>query len=130
LGMPVQIIRNDDWEEGIASSVRTAVLAARARSTDGVLLVQADQYRLNAENLRRVSTVWQQSGETKACRAYSGDYRGPPVILPSVLCEDALRLTGDEGARKLLAKLDRDSIIDVEIPNARYDLDTPDQLLM
>jgi CTP:molybdopterin cytidylyltransferase MocA len=128
-GMPVQICRNPDWQEGIASSVRTAVHAAREREASGVLLVQADQYRITAEDLQTITGAWEQGGGIKACRACFGDYLGPPVILTKTLFDDALRLTGDEGARKLLARLDRDLLIDVETPNASYDLDTPDHLL-
>jgi CTP:molybdopterin cytidylyltransferase MocA len=63
-----------------------------------------------------------------ACRARHEDYAGPPVILPAASFDDASKLTGDQGARQLLARLGAGQLTDVEMPSALYDLDLPAQL--
>jgi CTP:molybdopterin cytidylyltransferase MocA len=127
--LPVGTCRNGAWEEGLASSIRIAVTAAKARGASGVLLLQADQYRVTAQDLRTLHAAWVLGGGHKVCRACSATYKGPPVILPQAHFQASLGLTGDMGARKLLTNLGSEAVNEVELPNAEFDLDTPEQLL-
>ena len=128
--LPVTIVVNGNWAEGLAASIRTAVGAAADAGAAGVLILHADQYRLTASALRALYAAWIGSGALGACRARHADYAGPPVILPAACFEAALQLRGDDGARGVLSALPPGSLIDVEMPNATADLDLPGQLEM
>jgi molybdenum cofactor cytidylyltransferase len=56
--------------------------------------------------------------------------RGNPVLLARTLFDRAMRLDGDEGARRLLADLSAGEIIeiDAEGSGAAFDVDTPGDL--
>ena len=55
--------------------------------------------------------------------------RGNPVLLGRGLFEAAMRLTGDEGARRLIGALSPGELVEVEAPTGvTLDIDTPDDL--
>ena len=56
--------------------------------------------------------------------------RGNPVLLGRELFEAAMRLTGDEGARRLIGALSSGELVEVEAPDigVAFDIDTPDDL--
>jgi molybdenum cofactor cytidylyltransferase len=56
--------------------------------------------------------------------------RGNPVLLGRALFDAAMRLEGDEGARRLINALDRGQIAEVETAaeGIELDIDTPDDL--
>jgi CTP:molybdopterin cytidylyltransferase MocA len=119
---------NEHWEEGLASSIRTAVHAALDADASGLMLVHGDQYAITSDDLRSLRAAWLTTGGTKACRSWHEDYFGPPVILPTRCFDAALRLRGDDGARDVLRALGRDETVQVHLPSAIYDLDEPAQL--
>lgn len=123
--LQIMIRTNDGWEEGLASSIREATRAAIEMNAAGLLILHGDQYRITATDLRALQAAWMGSKGSNPCRARNGSYLGPPVIIPTRCFDSALRLTGDEGAKGVLT---RESVIDVPMPSAAHDLDTPDQL--
>lgn len=129
--LPVAIRRNEQWPEGIASSIREATGAAIEIHAAALFILHGDQYRVTAEDLRALHATWTVSGPSAVCRSRYADYTGPPVILPSALFGELMKLRGDDGARSVLSALDANpplSLIDVAMPNAIYDLDLPGQL--
>jgi molybdenum cofactor cytidylyltransferase len=56
--------------------------------------------------------------------------RGNPVLLSQKLFERAMRLTGDEGARRLIGALSASELVEVEAPDigVTFDVDTPEDL--
>jgi molybdenum cofactor cytidylyltransferase len=124
----VAIRRNEQWREGIASSIREATRAAIENNAVALLILHGDQYRVTAWDLRKLHAAWAASAPSVACRSRHADYTGPPVILPAALFGELMQLRGDEGARPVLSTFDANSLIDVAMPNAMYDLDLPAQL--
>jgi molybdenum cofactor cytidylyltransferase len=55
---------------------------------------------------------------------------GNPVLLSQKLFERAMRLTGDEGARRLIGALSASELVEVEAQDAgaTFDIDTPADL--
>ena len=55
--------------------------------------------------------------------------RGNPVLLARTLFEEAMRLVGDEGARRLLVALDPRAVTEIAAASdVSFDVDTPDDL--
>jgi CTP:molybdopterin cytidylyltransferase MocA len=127
--LQVAIRVNEHWQEGVASSLREAVLAAIEEDAVGLLILHGDQYRITSGDLQAMHAAWSSAGGGKACRARHADYAGPPVIFPAMCFAELLELTGDEGARRVLSPLvGTDALIDVPMANAIQDLDLPEQL--
>ena len=55
--------------------------------------------------------------------------RGNPVLIARALFDEAMRLVGDQGARRLLAALEPGAVIDIAAASdVSFDVDTPDDL--
>lgn len=122
----VSIALNRGWEEGIASSVRTAVHAAPPGSS-ALLLLLADQVAVTADDLRRLHASWKRHPVLIAAALYRGA-PGLPAIFPRWAFTDLLSLRGDRDPRTVL-KRNIDRVVRVPMSNAGIDLDTPDDLL-
>lgn len=121
------MVVNRDWEEGLASSVRTAVRTASPRC-DGLLLVLCDQVAVTADDLRRLYVAWRRHPILVAAALYAGA-PGLPAIFPRWSFGDLLELRGDRDPRLLIRRI-ADRLVRVPMSNAAVDLDTPEDLLL
>jgi molybdenum cofactor cytidylyltransferase len=114
LGDAVPVI-NDQWKEGMASSIRLGVrtLETVARDAEGVLLMTCDQPAVTVKHLLRLTS----RAEVKASR-YAGR-SAVPAFFPSKYFEKLMELKGDTGARELLAEARYE-----ELENGELDVDT------
>jgi molybdenum cofactor cytidylyltransferase len=125
-GEGVTVVHNDRWASGIASSLVAVLqtLAPRAE-IDAVVVGLADQPLVGAEAYRRVAATY-DDGVRLAVATYGG-VRANPVLLAREHWDEALALTGDEGARVLLRRHAA-----VEVPcddtGSPTDIDTPADL--
>ena len=124
--LPLDVRVNDEWQEGIAATLRLAVGVAIIRRA-ALLVLPCDQYRIAQNDLRALRDTWRLA-PTVACVSRWGDYAGPPAILPIAYHEQALLLGGDTGARALLYGQGRPRPAEVVNPRAPYDLDSPRDL--
>lgn len=107
-------------ELGMSASLRAALLGLDAPAA---LVLPADMPEITAEDLRAVATA---PGDI--VRASAADGRpGHPVRFPARLYPALQRITGDQGARQILAG-HRDAITHIALPgqHALTDLDTPE----
>lgn len=117
---------NRGWEEGLASSVRTAVNSAPPGSS-ALLLMLADQVAVTADDLRRLHSSWRRHPVLIAAALYQGA-PGLPAIFPRWAYTDLLALRGERDPRLVLRK-NADRLVRVPMSNAGIDLDTPEDLL-
>ena len=126
IDLPVEVRVNNEWEEGLAATLRSAVRTAKARQA-ALLVLQCDQYRIMSDDLRTLYEHWRWAPRI-ACVSRWGSYAGPPAILPVHYYDDVLRLRGDVGARSVLYDLHRPSPDEIRNPRAAFDLDSPEEL--
>lgn len=102
-GMQVEKIENKEWEEGMASSIRTGLQAAITKnpSIDGILILVCDQPEITADLLQKLMTLQADSGAAVVASAYGG-ILGTPALFHSSLFHELLGLRGDTGARKIM----------------------------
>ena len=120
--LQVDVRVNDEWQEGIAATLRLAIAVARIRGA-ALLVLPCDQYRVTPNDLCTLRDTWRLA-PTVACLSTWGEYAGPPAILPDAYHEQALSLRGDTGARALLYGQGRPRPAEVVNPHAPYDLDS------
>ncbi len=118
LGDVITVI-NDQWQEGMGSSIRLGVHAVKnvADEVDGVVVMTCDQPVVTADHLRRLMT----GGEVKASH-YAGR-KGVPACFPKKAFEPLTSLSGDSGARNLLLDANYE-----DLPGGELDVDTADDL--
>lgn len=127
-GLDIEEAHNPDYAKGIATSVRTG-LAATPASAAGALVFLGDMPRVTGDLGARLIATFGADPTLDAVAPLVAGRRGNPVLLSRSLFDAAMRLEGDEGARRLLA---RDGIRVAEVPveddAAALDIDTPDAL--
>ena len=126
-GLPVRAAPNPAWREGMASSLRCGLAAAaevRGGPPDAVLVMLADQPRVDAALLGRVVRAYREEGHPLVACAYAGTV-GPPALFSGEAIDALARLEGDRGAKAvLLARAER--LYRIPCEAAAQDVDTPE----
>ncbi|WP_281556416.1 nucleotidyltransferase family protein [Thalassomonas sp. RHCl1] len=135
-GLPVCQVNNENWQQGMSSSIAAGV-AALPDDIDAVMILLVDQWQLAPIELQRLQQSWQKHPETIVLAGASAGSdakdcevkgkKGPPVIFPKCYFPELLALTGEQGAKPLLQKYHQQLNV-LELPRAFIDLDTPQQL--
>jgi CTP:molybdopterin cytidylyltransferase MocA len=124
------LIFNDQWEQGIATSIRAGLNAVSEKAIDaqGVLLMTCDQPRLTAEHLRiLIEEFAKHPGPVVVASTYAG-IQGIPAVFPRSAFADLAKLRGDQGARKLLAH-PACPVLAFKFIGGEIDIDIPSDLL-
>ncbi|MEM9385334.1 MAG: nucleotidyltransferase family protein [Pseudomonadota bacterium] len=125
-GRPILLIDNPIAErEGMASSLRLAVAAARSARANALMLLLSDQPLVDARSLRRLLAAWADQRMQAVASTYDGVIAGVPAILPKTMFTELAALRGDVGARAVLRSAE---YIAVDMPNAALDIDRPEDL--
>jgi molybdenum cofactor cytidylyltransferase len=109
-GIPLEIVHNSAWEEGIAASIREAVRWASARGFSALLLTTCDQPYLDSEHLNRL--VDQFTGPEDAVASRYAETLGIPALFGRQWYARLLDLHGDRGAGALLGDNPQTTAID------------------
>ena len=97
---PVRLVHNPDFAEGMAASIRVGVEAAVGEQ--GYLFALGDMPQIASKTMLKVAEAL-KSSETIAVPVSNGR-RGHPVAIGSAYRDALLALSGDRGARPVLAK--------------------------
>ncbi|GAB4209642.1 MAG: nucleotidyltransferase family protein [Roseiflexaceae bacterium] len=124
-GLPVTIVYNPDYAEGQSSSLR-AGLDALAPDTQAALVLLVDQPYVTPAIVTALIEAWQRSGAAVVAPVYSGQ-RGNPVLFARALFPELRAISGDRGARDLLATSpERIQLIPFNDTRPLLDIDTPE----
>ena len=142
--LPVRIVHNNEWQEGIASSVRAAVAAAEDyqkytgvvrgdrhgteaphrhddTAIDALLFATCDMPSVNLAHVEALCAAY-LGGAVRVASRY-GDTLGVPAIVGAREWPLLQELRGDHGAKSLLLQSDTAT---VALAGGTFDVDTPD----
>jgi molybdenum cofactor cytidylyltransferase len=127
--LDVELAFNPKFASGLASSLK-AGLAATAPHLGGSLVLLGDMPWIEPRLIDALIDAFRARKDALAAVPLREGRRGNPVLLGRGLFEAAMRLEGDEGARRLIDALDADDLVEVEAPNTSvtFDIDTPEDL--
>lgn len=123
--IPLKFVENPNWCAGIGSSIATGI-SALAKSAQGAMILLSDQWKIQPADLQMLHAAWLDNQEALVT-SYSQNYVGPPVVFPKDCFAALSALSGDNGARSVIAA-NMDRVQKVRIDNAIADLDTPNDL--
>jgi len=128
--MPITLIDNPNWEEGMAGSLKMGMVGAYMtfKDLEAVIFLTVDMPFVSAgliENMiKKAEETLDNSDEQPdivACR-YDNQI-GIPALFRRKLFTELLELKGDTGAKKvIMAHQDKTAIVD--FPQGKFDLDT------
>jgi molybdenum cofactor cytidylyltransferase len=120
----INVLYNTDWQEGMGSSLRSAVEAvSQLPNLQGLLVLLIDQPFVNEDLLKLLISKFEENPK-KPIASFYKDINGVPAIFPKVMWNDLLGISGDKGARQLLEK--RGDVISIPFPKGAIDLDFPE----
>ena len=122
-GLPVTVVVNEGWEEGMASSIRAGIRALPA-GAEGVLFLVCDQIAVDGALVERLLEVQRTHPDAVLACGYAGT-RGTPSVFPARCFPQLLELQGDRGARGLLQG---EGVLVLSFPEGEADVDRPEDL--
>jgi molybdenum cofactor cytidylyltransferase len=128
-GLPVSIREASDYATGLSASLKAGI-AAIPEGCDGVLICLGDMPWVNAATLDKLVDGFDPAGGWAAAVPVHGGEWGNPVLLGRELFAAIADLSGDRGARAMLAAA-RDRVMEVAVddPGVLRDVDRPDALV-
>ncbi len=121
-----ELVANDQWNLGMGSSIKTGVAFIQKKYPEAtsILILLSDQPKIQSAAISNLLLENQKTPERTVCAQYDNS-PGVPALFPKKMFQALLEIQNQEGAKKLLRK---NSPILIAIPEARDDIDTPEQL--
>ena len=120
----VDIVVNEGWEEGMASSLRMGIeyMQQNHSNVDGILFLVCDQPYLHSTLLNDLVALQKEKDLPIAASSYGGKI-GTPALFHQSTFSSLMLLKGDTGARKLLDERMNDVAV-LHFEKGVYDIDT------
>ncbi len=127
-GLPVVVTVNDDWKEGIGSSIRAGLRAALEtdKNLEGVLFITVDQPLVTSEILDRLVEVYRETHPPIAVCSYE-DTLGIPALFARSLFSSLEGLKGDQGAKQIILHY-QERVVVIDCQAAGFDIDSEEDL--
>jgi len=127
-GLNVKFVRNPDFAQGLASSVKAGV-AAVPGDADGAVICLGDMPLIDAHLIDRLIEAFAPDRGNLIAVPVSDNRRGNPVLWSRRFFKELMTLDGDIGARHLIARHgEAVAEVPVEGHGAFLDIDTPQAL--
>jgi molybdenum cofactor cytidylyltransferase len=116
------------WRDGQSAALRAGIRAAASAGAPEAVVLLGDQPLVSDQAVDRVVEAFRAHPRIDAARAHYGGAPGHPVLLASSLYDAVEGLSGDAGARDLLATAEV-LAVDCDELGDPIDVDTPEDLL-
>jgi molybdenum cofactor cytidylyltransferase len=115
------VLVNEKWEEGIASSIRRAADFAKSQNFSHLFLLVCDQPFVSSCLVDKIVAISKfEPDKIIACQY--GDTVGVPALFPSHFFDALFALQGDVGAKSVIKQADQ--VVLVDFPEGSIDIDT------
>ena len=130
-GRPLTQVSNENFTEGLSTSVRTGVLAAAQISppVEAAIILLGDMPFVDADVINQLISAHAPDDDAFICVPTVNGKRGNPVLWDAAFFSELQQLQGDVGAKHLIAEHE-DLVREVPITTLAplTDIDTPDML--
>lgn len=124
VGLPVLVVKNLLWRQGMATSLRRGLqaLEAAADETAAVVVALCDQPLITVEILNGLVRAYRTEGRQIIASAYAGCL-GVPALFDRRFFPELMTLEGEEGARRIIVR-HAEEVHGVAFPGGALDIDT------
>jgi molybdenum cofactor cytidylyltransferase len=120
-GLPVTILSNPIWEEGMGGSIAVGARHLDEAQCCAAIVMLCDQPGITPAMLRALASDYRRSGKSMVASSCDG-VLGPPALFAAQHFPQLRSLRGSEGARSLFQNAA--NISSVVCPEAAWDIDT------
>ena len=123
--LPLEIVFNENWEDGLSSSIKAGIekLLEIAPGAAALVITLADQPLVTAQHLNLFAEKFAQSNFPIVAAAYY-ETLGVPALFSREVFDDLCELSGDHGAKPVIEKHCQPQST-INLPEAAFDIDTP-----
>ncbi|MCB7480162.1 nucleotidyltransferase family protein [Christiangramia sediminis] len=120
----ITVIENNNWEEGMASSIRLGLAKAleSEEELDHLLILLSDQPLVTKRQIEELIDLQINKNSRATFSEYDGDI-GVPAIFSSSIFPDLEKLQGDHGAKKMIYR-EGFKYETLKLEEANFDVDT------
>jgi molybdenum cofactor cytidylyltransferase len=127
-GLDVKFVRNPEFAEGLATSVKAGISAVPP-DADGAVICLGDMPLIDSHLIDRLIQAFAPDGGNLIAVPVSDGRRGNPVLWSRRFFKELMTLDGDVGARHLIARhTEAVAEVPVDGEGAFLDIDTPQAL--
>jgi molybdenum cofactor cytidylyltransferase len=119
-----QILQNEHWEEGMASSLRMDIqaVADHPSAPEQILVLLADQPFVSTALLQTLLDTHRSARPLITASQY-GETKGVPAVFSKTVFPELLQLQGDRGANRLIRQYEA-QVVTVPFEAGNIDMDT------
>jgi molybdenum cofactor cytidylyltransferase len=121
VGLPLTILVNSNWSEGMGTSIAAGMQGVSETSERGVIVALCDQPAITPAHLRSLAETQRSSGKSIIASRYAGTL-GPPAFFASSRFSQLRLLKGPHGAKVLFQ--DSAQLTVVDCMEGAFDIDT------
>jgi molybdenum cofactor cytidylyltransferase len=120
----VQVVRNNNWQAGMGSSIKLGLksMLAANNKLESVILLVCDQPALTAVHLNLLRSTYEKSKKGIVASRYA-DTTGVPVLFSKTYYDSILKISDSEGAKAIFQQYPSDTAI-VDFAGGEHDIDT------
>jgi len=120
----VEVVYNENWQQGMASGIVAGVTKAITlnNNVEKIIIAVCDQPFVSSGLFNQLYQKQEESVEHIVASAYA-DTIGTPALFTQKYFDALLALKGDEGAKKII-KANSDDVATVDFPQGAIDIDT------
>ena len=128
-GLPVQLIHNPDFAQGLGTSLKAGIAAVPAEA-DGAIVCLGDMPQVDASLIDRLIAAFDPDRGALIVMPTVEGRRGNPVLWSRRFFPDLMAIEGDVGARHFIGRYS-EAVVEVPFEGraALVDIDTPEALV-
>lgn len=125
-GPRIGIVRNPDYEQGMSTSLRCGI-AALPEEAEGVVILLGDMPYISAAHLDILMACY--AAQAAIIVPMKEGRQGNPILWPRLYFKEMQAISGDQGARALLARHAAQTLgVEMATEAIFIDVDTPEML--
>lgn len=127
--LPVIMVHNENYKEGMSSSVKVGVKKARELGATAFMILPADNFLITSKTINKVIDKYLETKGPIVVPKFKGK-RGHPILFDNKLYDDIMLISEETQGLKYVVRKYYNKIVDVEVesPEIYIDIDTPEDL--
>ncbi|HAX79540.1 MAG TPA: 4-diphosphocytidyl-2C-methyl-D-erythritol synthase [Cyanobacteria bacterium UBA11372] len=123
--LPIQIVENLNWNQGIGTSIKTGIesLSHLHEKIEAIILTLGDQPFISTQIINRLVEAYHTTGQPIIASEYA-ETCGVPALFDRTIFAELITLKQTEGAKKIIKKHHHQTF-SLPFPQGAIDIDTP-----